>query len=565
MSQNRKFFYIAFVLIIFYLLVSMPILQAGFFGDDVLNSTIRGTIEQSHTSLLAFCIDSSKAWLLGNGRIFPLGFFLQYPSFYILYKSAVLYQTARLVFIGLSLITTAWLLKLTIKNIKVSFLFLFLVPALWSIRDISDPLTSYSIFLSALTIFIMFSLCCFVKFNENKKVFWLSLSLLAYACALLTYELGVITFFCVLIIAWFNRITRKNFFLAILPHAIISALYLTACFIARHYAIGSYDGTTLGYFNKNALLTFIYQLTASLPLNYGIFSGHCFKLAVFASFFQSPFSIIHIIILFCISFFALNKLLLSLILDRTQRLFLLSLGLTLNIIPALLIASTIKYQNILAWGLGYLPVYIQYIGTAFIFLSFLSQKKRNFRIIFSLLFSIITCLTLIFNTAVVKKENLIWQDGRDLEISAIQHGLFNNLPPEAIIISKDQWATPAFYQQYGGIRNTSIILIDSSQLAHVALKPPLFFMKYDQEPYAKDGQVLFGQITDLSFQSINGSSQLTGLTIANPTIFSKQGNETSLTHSTHNQPMQVTWLCFRKIEPPTSFHMANHVNICKVP
>ena len=603
-------------LFIFYCLICTPILHAGFLGDDVLNSLTPGTIALANISLFALCLTYIKSWI-ALGRIFPLGFLVQYPFFY-LFTVPFLYQIVRVIFIWLSLLSAAWLLQLLIKNIKASLLFLFLIPAFWSIRNMSDPLTSYALLLPALTLFIFFSLISFIKFNQTKKALWLSLSLISYTCALMTYELGVLTLFCVLVIAWFSQPQKKQFVLSVVPHVLLTCLYIILCLILRHYAISTYDGTTVAHFHKHLFLTFIYQLTASMPLNYGIFSGHCFKKVVFLSYFQEPFSIIILITVFIIVFFSFNKLLPHLVFTKKQRLLLLNLGLTLNIVPSLLIASTIKYQKVLAWGLGYLPVYIQYIGTAFIFLSLFSLlnaskksdlQKSNIRILFSLIFSLITCLSLIFNTAVVKKENVLWQNGRDLEISAIEQGVLSHVPPGAVLVSKDQWANPAFYQQYGKVNTRALILLDSSQLTpkfssmqtlpdysfappkensykilgtiqqtpqgFTILNPqvsrtnvisPLFFMKYDQMPSSKDGDVIVGQITGLEFKFVKETPQLTGMTLTDLTFFSKQGNQTHIKFVKNTQPIEITWLCFHKFDlPPPSFNLVNHVNICKIP
>jgi len=578
---------------------------------------------QLHVGLFQFCVNTSMGWLEGAGRLYPLSFFLQYPFFY-LFKTPIVYQAARLVFISLSLISSAWLIQLIFRNIKISLFFLLIIPALWSIRAMSDPLTSYAILLPALTLFVMLSLSGFIKSLESKnhQTAWLVFSLIAYFCAVMTYELGIVTFFCILLIARLYSTSSKNYFLKILPHLVLTLLYAMAYLTAHHYATGEYNGTTLGHLDLNTLLTFLYQLTASLPLNYGIFSGHCFKPIVFTLFLSTPFAIIKVSALFIIAFFGFYSLFPSLNFTKRQRVFLLQLGIVLNVIPALLIASTIKYQAILAWGLGYLPVYIQYLGTACIGLSLLgcintsmpdTTKKRNLKLILACLFAVVACLSLIFNTVIVKRENLSWQDGRSLEVQAINAGLLSTLPTNAILVSKDQWTTPAFYLQYGNIKNQSIILINTKQilprsqtndtqhllgnypfpgikkpyhivgtlskstqgfrlsnprLVSAKKTSPLFFMKYTQIPYALDGtgSVSLGKITQLDFSLIGTKPQLTGLTVSDPKIFAAKGSQSEFYSGMNPQNINISWHCFRKFDlPPTSFNQLGHVNICSVP
>lgn len=612
-TAHRKltsFLILSFLFFLFYALVSPPILHAGFLSDDILNSLIIGALREQHLGLFQYSFNAVKGWFIGSGRIYPLGTFLQYPVFYIFHANAFYYELFRFIFILLNIMLGGWLVFLMTKNKSAAIFFLFIAPLFWSIRMTSDPLISYALLLPGLVLFIFLSLGLFIRYHESRKKCFFIFSILFYALALLTYELGITTFFMVLIHGWFKRNTIRQFLYDLSPYFFLTLLYVIATLIARHHLSHLYDGVTLGTFNMHAVKIFFAQLTGALPLSYGIFAGHLFKLTVLTSYFDSITASLSILILFSLFWGMSNYFIARLHLSKKDFPLFISMGLVLNIIPSLFMAGTQKYQNILTWGLAYLPVYLQYFGMAFILLCLLSCiQKTNTRYIISTLLALTLCLSVIFNAFVVKTENSIWMSPRNLIISSFQKGLLGFLPSQAVLMTKEQFSWSSFYLQYGNMKVPSLILTDPLQLlpqtesnatqtlapdqgttytisgefqrsptGFTLLQPkvnidsfpyPLYFLEARPAPFTHQGEVLLGQVVSIQYTTTSEPTTPIALTLVHPVLFSTLTN--TINALAQNQVVHITWThhCAPLKHSPPFYSLTkghpNEMTICKIP
>ena len=491
---------------------------------------------------------------MSEGRFFPLNYETFLPILYY-FPSPLYCQMVRLFFIWLSLIITAWLITLITKNLKVSLLFILLAPSLWSMRYLShsDPLASYGAELSLLTIFMMLTLCFFIKFVEHKKWAWLLLSILVYCLALMIYEPGIVTFFCIVILAWFYTDTLKKFCVCILPYVLITLIYLAACMVIRHHLNVLYGGVAIAKFDTRGLMTFVYELIAPFPLSYGILHGHFFKIVTFWSFFNVPYLIVCLVVLAPLSYVIFNRLTQNLVLGQKYRRLLIALAIPLCVVPAILIGITAKYQDILGWGLAYLPVYVQYMGATFLLIVLLAPLKRLWRHAAAFIFSLIICLSFIFNWYSVRIENNRFQDPRALEIMALQNGILKNISNNATIMSKDHWTQPAFFLQYGGVHLSTIPLNNGQTITPDQFRQmsrSLFFLWSDNINYSSNGTVLLGKVKNLNFKMVNNSPQLSGIVLDNADIFSSFDHAQALHHLNAPQYIRVDWSCPPHVDIP---------------
>lgn len=570
---------LSLLLILYALLVSLPILQAGFFHDDSVNSAVIGVINQLHSGIWKYSLEVGVDASLAQGRIFPLSYFTLLPPLYY-FPNPFAYQWVRVAFIWLSYISVAWFIRLITKNSKAAWLFLLLAPAWWSIREASDALDSYGLQLSILSIWVALSLCCFVKFVEQKKWGWYGFSILLYGLALLTYEPGMVAFFCLVILAWLHKASKKQFLIRILPYVILSIVYVTAYILVQKHDPHLYGGVKVGSVGLSTVMTFLYELTAAFPLDYGIFYGHFFEAKVFLAFFKKPYLVACLILLAFSSYFALRSLLAGFALSKQDRLTLVALGMPLCIFPALLMAASAKYTHILTWGLAYLPIYVQYIGMSLFLLAWLSKLKISWHPVVCFVLSLIVCLSLIFNTYAVNAENNRFQNPRDLAIDAIQHGILNGLPQNAAIIAEDHWFQPAFFLQYGG-RSFYTMPLNHRQtitpglptadhtlsgkqhtvngwtsLTHPELlspnvpPQPIYFLWSNSLPDSKDGTVILGRVRELDFKMIHNTLMLHHMTLVGTWYFTSLGPTKTLNYNNTPQNIQVKWSCGRHIDIP---------------
>ncbi len=534
--------------------VSLPILQAGFFSDDIVVSETAGYAAVLHQSIWPYMLHKTIETSVGQGRIFPLSFgsILIY-SYY--FQSPLAYQIARVIAIWLSVISMAWLVQLITKNIKVSLFFVLLFPVFWSMRNMSDALLSYGPQMPLVALLMMGSLAFLIQYFEKRKKTWYALSLLSYFAALMTYEVATTTFFCLAALIWLNQTTKRQFLQALSPFVLISLAYLIGYKIVQHYH-AAYIGITPGHLNIQFLRTFFYQLIAALPLSFGIFRGHYFKISVLVPFFENPGYLALLLLLFCSAWFLFYQLIKSLQLNQRQNKTLIVLGLFLCIIPSFLIGISVKYEAELRLGLGYIPLYIQYIGMTFLLLCLLN-KIKHWRVSLALLFSLIMCFSLIFNLTIVRVQNDQFKYPRDLEDQAIHAGLLNNLPVNAVVMAKGDWVTSFYFMQKKGVTLQTIVLgegesptpdrlpVVQQAKGHYIPTKPLFFMHENHVPGSTEGEVVLGQVQWVDYQNVNGTVELSSLRFQPIAFFSSFKGQQSLnsTHLVHAQSIQILWSC----------------------
>ena len=97
------------LILIFTVLSLIPLLQSGYFNDDVLNSQVRGIINLDNWSLLDFTTHYFKGWIANQGRFYPLAWYLYVVFYYI--DSLFIYKVCILVFICIDIIVFSAFLK----------------------------------------------------------------------------------------------------------------------------------------------------------------------------------------------------------------------------------------------------------------------------------------------------------------------------------------------------------------------------------------------------------------------------------------------------------------------
>ena len=562
MSKTKT---LLFLLIVVALIVSLPILQSGFFSDDIVDSSSVGVAKILHLTMWQYTWQRTWASCLIQGRIL-FCYLFTLPLFYYCH-TALTYQIVRVIVIWLSVISGAWLVQLITKNTKLGLFFVLLFPVFWTISYISNALVSYGLQLQLPALGTMLMLCCFIQWFEKKKLYWLGLSLFAYVLAISGYELGLIAFPSILILAWLRKQTKKQFCLQILPFVVVSFIYFIAYFFVRHYADivygGGYSGVALARFNFHQIMTFIFQLTAALPLTYGILHGHYFKVVLLAPFFKDPVYLGLLIILFCAAGLAFYQLCKSLQLNKKQSHTLIALGLPLWSIPALLIGLSEKYQTWLTWGMGYTSLYVQYFGMTLLLLCLLNKIKK-YPIILSCLFSLILCVSLLFNLIMVQYMNDQFKYSRDLEVQAIHAGILSSLPPNSWIMTKDRWAEKLYNLQGAGAPVSAVELKSFGDLSEFYMQEaglplrvaqlfpwqpdfkapaePLYFLRENHIHGTDEGTVILGKVEKLDYTQVKGQSMLSRIMLIDVVEFSSLGQKHKLIQLAGPQNIGVSWV-----------------------
>jgi hypothetical protein len=537
MSSNRR---VLFLLFVFALLVSIPILHAGFVvSDDAQDSSVRGLLQILHLNVWQYAWAQNVNLSLGQGRVYIFAF-ADLPIFYY-FPDPFATQVVRLIFIWASLITAAWFVRCLTKNKQVALSLVLVIPLFWSIRNFGDPLVSYGAALSLLTLFMMLSLGAYLQFCERKNSVWYVSSVLAYVASLLIYEPGITSLFCLLVLAWLQRRSLKQFLIHMSPYLVVTFLYGIVWMVVRQHTV-VYDGVAIGHFDFAVIKPFLYQLTAPLPLDYGLLSGHFFKWIVLTQFFSNPYSVCFLVVLAIVSYILGRALFPQIQLTHKQSKALLLLALPLCVVPAVLIALTAKYREILAWGLAYLPIYVEYIGVGFLLLVLLNKIKHKQQPRWAILFSLLICLSFIFNTYNVNRLNEQFKYPRALQVEAIQHGLLKDLPKNSLILMRETWGIPAFFEQNGQVQVQTQFL--SANLTD--LKPSqqaIFVLLTNNKPLTSEGTVLLGRVISLEYNTVNNVSRVSGIVFSQTREFSSFGQIQKMAMLPREQHVAVSWQC----------------------
>lgn len=103
---------------LFFILIFSPILGAGYYSDDILDSLIKGDLKFYNAGLFDYIIDTAWHWIRHSGRISIAH--AVYSSVHYFFDTQLSYQIARSVMMFCSILVFAWLLSLITKKSKWS-------------------------------------------------------------------------------------------------------------------------------------------------------------------------------------------------------------------------------------------------------------------------------------------------------------------------------------------------------------------------------------------------------------------------------------------------------------
>ncbi|MCK4825839.1 hypothetical protein KA005_59370, partial [bacterium] len=372
-----------YILVGLYIIFSLhPLLNSGYYSDDIGTSIVKGKLEYENISLLSYIIDNLKTSITSIGRFLPVGQIFGSTVMYFS-SSIALYKSLVLLLILSNIFLFGYFTYVISKDHYVSILLMLLIPLLFQFRLYHDPILSFGGGLQIILSFLLASLILLLKYLEGGNRKYLFISILFYNVCLYYYELSI-----PLILLYFATIAHKrNSIKQVISYGspfIVSVIIVLALnFIVKVFFISpsssSYGGTSINFDIFRLLYTFSLQLYASLPLSYffsdpsNILSFNWVQLIRQLE----TLDILAVIIFIILLFHVLGKL------DFTNlpaNLFT-SIGIILLIIPAMTISLSTKYQLEYDWyggiGIGYIPVYIQYYGISMIFIGILSIRQSG--------------------------------------------------------------------------------------------------------------------------------------------------------------------------------------------
>ncbi len=465
MSQTRSFTYLILLAVLLNAANMIPVLDSPYLGDDSwLESTLRGTVLLSNTSIGQICWSTVKDYVSG-GRWYPLMVYY-YPVFY--YLDQHLYKAFAVIFVLMNVVLFGWFVRVLTSSRWVGLLSMLLPPLFLQLRIYHDPILAYYYLMQLEFTAILLSLIAFIKYLRTSRVMLLVLSLAAYGACLLTYEAFLafwIAHFAVALVH-FGKADLRRILKTAGPFCALAVANLAITLIVRSLFGTSYEGISLNPSPTAWAATFAKQVYSAIPLSY-FFSTDAFSQSweYARTYFFNDLVVLCVgwTILWCFTSETAFEAKRSES-DTAVRALLL-LGICFWLLPGVLISFSGKYQKELTWGLGYLPVYVSSYGTAMLVLAAIVAayrfaerfrgSARRITVAAIALTGVVMCgITYNSNRMVIQRYNYVEHYHRALIRDAMRGGLMSGVPNGSFMVSSLpilSWDTPAFYRMHSGL------------------------------------------------------------------------------------------------------------------
>lgn len=430
----------------------LPLLSSGFYSDDLINSTLQGQLQLQGKSFIEHVLETNRAWITASGRLFPV---------HLLTISAIAYVSSALLFYKILLLSLntanvllfGYLLRVHTGHTAAAYLGMLVLPGLFQFRLYHDPILSFCGMMQVFVSCLLAAMILLCKYLEQNRTTYLLASLIAYNLALYYYEVSILLLPLFVVIVVGSRLNLKDTIWLSVPYVLSVVVALVAMGAARYMrdvAAIQYSGIVFNLQTKPIVKTFALQLYASLPLTY--FTGNPARLfrhdveTFVANIARSDLSVLVLLV-------SLYGACLWKPLQGIRGLPMLCvLGSILMVAPSLLVSMSLKYQGELLGagrGMGYIPVYVEYYGTALVITGCLLlalQRLRGARVrglantAVVGVGSIVLLVNLQSNRLVVEKANVDVHYRRAALTRALTDNILADVPDGAELFILDEYA-----------------------------------------------------------------------------------------------------------------------------
>ena len=335
---------------------------------------------------------------------------------------------------------------------------LFVLPMFFQFRaNYHDPILAYNGMLQHLFSLLLISLILLLHYLQNEKKFFLALSIVLYFFSLMIYEIAIPMVAIHLFIIYNHYGYSKKTVKTALPFLFITLLNCVYLFYLKSFVINQatqYSGLMININPIKMIKTYILQLFSTLPLSYLLFFRKGPSLLEMIEHFSS-IHFLGISLLFIIIVHSLAPRLNSTFSRYDQRLTV--IGLLLFLLPALPMAVSFKYQQELRFGIGYLPVYLQYFGLLLIMVNvfcLFAQRAsassnapgRGYPLAFAIVYLIVV-MTSLSNIASIKQSNKSSYPVKILRL-ALANNILGDEDEDIVLLLKDKYFINMRYYQY---------------------------------------------------------------------------------------------------------------------
>ncbi|MEP7018613.1 MAG: hypothetical protein ABI899_11420 [Actinomycetota bacterium] len=337
----------------------MPILMTPYLGDDTFDRTPPQMVADPKVTHLGAFIDSTHAWMTQQGRFTPGNVALRDLAF-TLFNSRVTYKFY-LFILSLTLIVTIGLLVVRLTGRAIAFApAVLLLCMTWSLRVWADALDTFhgvvpmAILLSSVSLLLVLS---------TSRKWLLGIAALSWSLALVTYEVAILLTPVFCLVVWLMRdqhrlATRVQQVLQqaifVVP-ALVNGIFVL--WLRSRIRVEPVPAYRVNLDVATVAGTYVKQFLAALPLSQSWYPG--------AGQFNIPLRLILLSLIFLGIPVAIGLVAARSTLQPPGWRGLAgmtSLGLGSWLASAVLVAMTLRWQNTLPAGQGYLSVVWGYVG-----------------------------------------------------------------------------------------------------------------------------------------------------------------------------------------------------------
>lgn len=442
------------------IIILWPILGSPFSGDDTFDSMVPMQLKYSGQSSWSFIDGYVSNWSLKEGRFFPVAAVTGTFGHYF-FTGRVEYKIAQLIVVLIALFVFVLFVSKLFKNFFAGVLAVLILNTCLQMRVQYDPLFQFSLQQPFLMTVISGSLLFFICGVRSDKYWKLIISAGLYCLALLTYESALLIWPIFVLLIFIER--PKKF----IKIALISATPALVVGLNLVRLRSKVSTTSAGYTSNfefaRLAKTFAKQAIGSLPMSYSELRTPPFLLSFpehlhFGSFWwliSVGLSMLLAVLVFPRIVSTSHRLNIGIAL----------VGLVLWLVPALVVAQTVRWQNELVLGNAYITWFQGSFGFTLIAIGilleckmFLAKFPKAVSIcgisVFALFIGVATSSVVTNNPRAVAQFNPGYLWPRETFESAIELGVFDEVSAKdpVLALGAEWWLNAPFVSWWGGPR-----------------------------------------------------------------------------------------------------------------
>lgn len=438
-------------LICYYALTFWVICSSAFAADDMLNANARAMDYIPGDSVLKLTWRQFFVWF-EKGRLFPFANYCYILFAYV--PSRFAYKFLIVVSIYLNNLLFGKCVKKISSSKALELIAICIFPVCIQLTaEFDGSLYCYQMLVQSTLMWMLASTLCVIKYIDKKRedtnnkssIWYLVAGSFFLLVSLGTYETAFLLVAFMGIAIWAYTGNFKKTIVVLIPNIITYIIMVIANILMRIYMPSTYGGTEASFDPQYMLSGYLKQLYSTFPLARYLHladekgSMLYTKDQIFEAY--RWYDLLTVITFAVIILFLSDKLL-----KRKEKIknvpFLLTSGMSLMLLPPILIAVSARYQKQLDWGTAHISGYVQSFGLALIVISlFIILLRRASvkvgKIVIGLF--VMICIPIILfqevdaRISVEGKWNW-FQYPRDNVISAAKMGIFDEIGETDILL-----------------------------------------------------------------------------------------------------------------------------------